>query len=93
MDSIDIGWNRQTSTEVHFLPHRQYFQQQTSFTLEDQENKPKKKKVHFNIRTPTAKQQAFENTEYNRSKQDRSQTLIFDDHDYPSSSTNSFTAE
>ncbi|CAF2636415.1 unnamed protein product [Rotaria sp. Silwood2] len=93
MESIEIQWQKQSSGDVYTLPNRQYFQQQSILKRDSQEIKPKKKKVQFKIRTPTPKIQAFENTEHNHSKIDRSQRSILEDHDYILPSTNILTAE
>ncbi|CAF3097008.1 unnamed protein product [Rotaria sp. Silwood2] len=81
MDSIDIQWQKQSSGDIYTLSSGQYLQQPSILKLDNQEIKPKKKKVQFKFRTSTPKTQAFENTQHNHSK-------IFEDHDYTSSSTN-----
>jgi hypothetical protein len=81
MNSIASGWKKQSSNEVQILPNRQCFQKDLTSKIDNQGKKPDIKKVHFNFRTSTAKQQ-------NHSETIRS----FEDHDYiSSSSTNIFT--
>ncbi|CAF0795346.1 unnamed protein product [Rotaria sordida] len=93
MDSIKIEWQKKSANEVHILPNRQYFKKQSIHNLDSQEIKPKKKKVRFNFRTPSGKEQAFENTENSHSRIDRTQKSSFVDYDYTSSSTRIFTSE
>ncbi len=88
MNSIVIGWKKRSPNEIQILPNRQCFQQDLTSKIDNQRKKPNIKKVHFNVRTSTAKQHAFENTEQNHSETIRS----FEDHDYiSSSSTNIIT--
>ncbi len=91
MDSITIGWNKHSSDEVQFLTNRQYFQQDSTENIINQDKKFNKKKVHFNCNTPDFKQQAFENTEQNHLKTNGTPRLSFEDHNYISSSTKIFT--
>ncbi|CAF3096970.1 unnamed protein product [Rotaria sp. Silwood2] len=93
MDSIEIQWQKQTSGDVYTSTNTQYLQQPSILKLGNEGTKPKKKKVQFKFRTSTPKTQAFENTQYNHSKTDRSQRSIFEDHDYTSSSTNILSDE
>jgi hypothetical protein len=91
MDSITIGWNKNSSDEVQFLPNKQYFSQDSTENLNNEEKKFCKKKVHFNCNVPIVKQEAFENIEQNHSETNGTPTLSFEDHNYISSSTKVFT--
>jgi hypothetical protein len=80
MDSIKIGWKKQSPGEVQFLPSRQFFQQKSTEKINKEE-----KKVRFNCQTPDANRQAFENTEEDHVVTNQSKKVIFEDLNYTSS--------
>jgi hypothetical protein len=82
MNSIIISWNKHSADEVQYLSNRQSFQQDVAEKRIDQEDKLKKKKVHFKCPTPVIKHQGFENTEQNSSETNRTQRVSFEDYDY-----------
>ena len=81
MDSMKIGWEKQSPNEVQFLPSRQFFQQESTEKINNGG-----KKVRFNCQTPDANQQAFENTEEDHVVINQSKKVISEDLNYTSSS-------
>lgn len=82
MNSIIISWNKHSADEVQYLSNRQSFQQDVAEKRIDQEDKLKKKKVHFKCPTPPViKDQGFENTEQNSSETNQTQRVSFEDYD------------
>ncbi|CAF3872161.1 unnamed protein product [Rotaria sp. Silwood2] len=94
MTSITSEWKKKSSDEVHFLPNRQYFQQDSIDKTNYQIKRPNKKKVRFNCQTSITREQPLEYTKNNHSEIDRLERLILNDHDYTtSSSTNILTTK
>jgi hypothetical protein len=92
MNSTEVAWKKQSPGEVQFFPDRQ-FQQHSIQKSKNPEKKSNKKKVQFNCRTSSAKEQAFENEEYNSSGTAQSDTSILEDYDLASSSINILPTE
>lgn len=88
MDPIKIGWKKQLPSDVQFDSNRQHFQQHSIQGSKDAGGKSNKKKVQFNCRLSSAKEQAFEYRKYDSSETARSDRSIFEDHDLASSSMN-----
>jgi len=93
MDSTEVAWKKQSPGEVQFFPDTQRFQQHSIQKSKNPEKKSNKKKVQFNCRTSSAKEQAFENEEYNSSGTAQSDTSILEDYDLASSSINILPTE
>jgi hypothetical protein len=90
MDPIKIGWKKQFPGEVQFYPDKQHSIQKSKNSEKKSNNK---KRVQFNCRISSAKEQAFEDRTYNASGIIQSDKSTFEDHDLTSSSINILSNE
>jgi hypothetical protein len=86
MDSINIGWKKQTVDEIQLKTIRKLSQR-------DSANRTPKKKVHFDSETPTVIPQAFEDIKSHQTERNQRHTNDFEDYGYTSSSKSIFTSE
>lgn len=97
MDSITIGWKKQASDEVEFLPTKQCLKKDTNEKRNNQGNKFKKKQVQFSFGTFNNKhERTFINTEQSQTNRIRNESFNMEDQDNKlssSSTTNIFISQ